>query len=324
MMRISRRRPLALGALGVALTLTVAACGGGGGDSTSANGLEKSTVTVGALPVVDFVALWVAKQKGLFKKQGLTVNIQVQAGGATAIPKLAAGSLDFSISNYVSAIQATESGTAPLKIIQDAYQLKEDASGVLVPKDSPIKKPADLKGKKIAVNTKANVGQLLVTAGMDAAGVKPSESQFSEVDFPQMASALKSKSVDAAWTVEPFVSQIEDKFDGRLVLDTGTGPTKDFPIGLYVTTQKFAEDNPNTTKAFTKAIVAAQGMVSKDRKLVEQTLPTYSKVTPEVAKSIHLAKFPTTVDKANAQKVADLMTKYGFLKKHFDVTPMVQ
>ena len=323
MIRISRRRPLAFGALGVALTLTVSACGGGG-DSTSTNGLEKSTVTVGALPVVDFAALWIAQQKGLFKKQGLTVKIEVESGGATAVPKLAAGSLDFSFSNYVSAIQATESGTAPLKVIQDAYQLKPDASGVLVPKGSAIKKPADLKGKKIAVNTKGNVGQLLVTAGMDAAGVKPSDSQFSEVDFPQMASALKSKSVDAAWTVEPFVSQIKDKFDGTLVLDTGVGPTKDFPIGAYFATQKFAKDNPNTTKAFTTAISQAQDMAAKDSKLVEKTLPTYSKITPEVAKSIQLSTYPTTTEKARTQKVADLMTKYGFLKKHYDVSSMFQ
>lgn len=318
---ISRRRSLAMGALGLALTLTVSACGGGS-DSTTSGGLEKSTVTVGALPVVDFAALWVAQDKGLFKKQGLNVKIQIQAGGATAIPKLAAGSLDFSIANYVSAIQATQSGTAPLKVIQDAYQLKPDTSGVLVPKDSPIKKPADLKGKKIALNTKSNVGELLVTAGLKANGVTASPDQFSEIDFPQMANALKTKSVNAAWTVEPFVTQIKQQ-DGRLVLDTGKGPTADFPIGAYVTTKKFAEENPKTTAAFTKAIQQAQGMVAKDEKLVRTTLPTYSKVDEKAANAIKLATFPTSVDKARTQKVADLMTQYGFLKKHFDVSPML-
>lgn len=308
------------GALAVAL---VSATGCGGSSSTSGNGLEKSTITVGALPVVDFVALWVAKDKGLFKKQGLNVNIQIQSGGATAVPKLAAGSLDFSIINYVSAIQATESGTVPLKILCDAYQLQPDASGVLVPKDSPIKQAKDLAGKKIAVNTKANVGQLLVTAGLAQAGVKATDAQFSEVDFPQMVSALKTKSVDGAWTVEPFVTQIKEQLGGRLVLDTGQGPTADFPIGSYTTTQKFAKDNPKTTAAFTKAITAAQKMVAGDRKLVEQTLPSYSKIDAKTAAKIKIATFPTTVEQTRTQKVADLMTKYGFLKKHFDVAPML-
>jgi len=307
-----------------AFTALVAAAGCGGSDSggTGANGLEKSTVTVGALPVVDFVALWVAKDKGLFKKQGLNVNIQIQSGGATAIPKLAAGGLDFSITNYVSGIQATQSGTAPLKVLCDAYQLEPDTSGVLVPKGSPIKKPADLKGKKIALNTKSNVGELLVTAGLKANGVAASPDQFSEVDFPQMANALKTKSVDAAWTVEPFVTQIKEG-GGKLVLDTGTGPTAKFPIGSYVTTKKFSEDNPKTTAAFTKAITEAQSMVAKDDKLVRETLPTYSKVDKKTADAIKIATFPTDVDKARTQKVADLMTQYGFLKQHYDVSPML-
>lgn len=320
MITVSRRRPFAMGVAGIALALAVSACGGGG--STKSGGLEKTKLTVGALPVVDFAALWVAKDKGLFQKQGLNVDIQIQAGGATAIPKLAAGSLDFSITNYVSAIQATQSATAPLKVLCDAYQLEPGTSGVLVPKDSPIKKPADLKGKKIAVNTKANVGQLLVTAGLQANGVTASPDQFSEVDFPQMASALKTKSVDGAWTVEPFVTQIEEG-GGRLVLDTGTGPTAKFPIGSYITTKKFAEDNPKTTAAFTKAITQAQAMVSKDHELVRQTLPTYAKIDKKTAHAIKIATFPTGVNKTQTQKVADLMTKYGFLKSHYDVSPML-
>ena len=307
-----------------AFSALVAAGGCGGSDSggTGANGLEKSTVTVGALPVIDFAALWVAKDKGLFKKQGLNVNIQIQSGGATAIPKLAAGSLDFSITNYVSAIQATQSGTAPLKVLSEAYQLKPGTSGVLVPKGSPITKPADLGGKKIAVNTKSNVGELLVTAGLAANGVKARPDQFSEVDFPQMANALSTKSVDAAWTVEPFVTQIKGQ-GGKLVLDTGTGPTANFPIGSYITTKKFADDNPKTTDAFKKAITEAQAMVAKDEALVRSTLPTYSKVDEKTAKSLKIATFPTGVQKASLQKVADLMTRYGFLKEHYDVSPMI-
>lgn len=321
-MKASKRRSSLAGLLSLTLLVPLAGCGGSD-DSSGSGGLEKTSVTVGALPVVDFAALWVAKQKGLFKKQGLDVKIEVESGGATAIPKLAAGSLDFSISNYVSAIQSTESGTVPLKILTDAYQLKPGTAGVLVPKGSPIHQPEDLKGKKIAVNTKANVGQLLVSAGLESHGVQPQDKNFSEVDFPQMLGALKSKSVDGAWAVEPFVTQIKKKLGGRIVLDSAAGPTADFPIGLYVTSKKFAEDNPKTTAAFKKAIVKAQSMVSGDRELVEKTLPTYSKIDKKTASLIHIAQYPTSVSQKRAQRVSDLMTRYGFLKKKFDVKPML-
>ena len=318
----AKRRTVLAGLVGMAATLPLAGCGGSD-DSPSGGGPEKSSVTVGALPVVDFAGLWLAQQKGLFKEQGLNVKIQVLPGGSAAVAKLVAGSLDFSINNYVSAIQATESGTAPMKILLDAYQLNPDASGVLVPADSSIKKPDDLKGKKIAVNTKSNVGQLLVTAGLQTYNVKPSDSQFVEVDHPQMASALKSKSVDAAWTVEPFVTQIQKELGGRLVLDTAKGATADFPISAYTTTEKFAEDNPNTTAAFKKALIKASQMIADDRGLVKKTLPTYAHIDSKTASLIHIANYPGAVNQERSQQVADLMTQYGFLAKHFDIKPML-
>ena len=323
-MRFSaKRRTVLAGLVGMAAALPLAGCGGSDDSSSSGGGPEKSDVTVGALPVVDFAALWLAQQKGLFKQQGLNVKIEVLPGGSAAVPKLVAGSLDFSINNYVSAIQATESGTAPMKILLDAYQINPDASGVLVPESSPIKKPGDLKGKKIAINTKANVGQLLVTAGLQTYNVKPSDSQFVEVDFPQMASALKSKSVDAAWTVEPFVTQIQKQIGGRLVLDTAKGATADFPISAYTTTKKFADENPKTTAAFKKALVSASQMIADDRSLVQKTLPTYAHIDAKTASLIHIATYPGSVNQQRSQQVADLMTQYGFLKKHFDIKPML-
>ena len=319
---MSRRRFVTLSASGVALALGAAACSGEATAETPGD-LEKPHVTVGALPVVDFAALYVAQQKGLFEAQGLTVKIEVLPGGAAAAAKLASGELDFSINNYVSAIQATESGKVPLKIVQDAYQLKPDAAGVLVAKDSPIHRPQDLKGKKIAVNTKANVGQLLVTAGLQTYGVKPSDAHFVAVDFPKMVPALKKHSIDAAWTVEPFVTQIEEVLGGRLILDSAKGPTADFPIGVYTTSAAFARRNPKTTAAFRRALARATQMVSADRSLVEKTLPTYSKIDAKTASLIHVSTYPVSVNQQRAQQVADLMTQYGFLSKHFDIKPML-
>ena len=319
---MSRRHFVTMSASGAALALGAAACGEGATAEVPGD-LEKPNITVGALPVVDFAALWVAQQKGLFKRHGLNVKIQVLSGGAAAAAKLASGELDFSINNYVSAIQATESGKLPLKIVQDAYQLNPDAAGVLVPKDSAIHKPQDLKGKKIAVNTLANVGQLLVTAGLQTYGIDAHDVHFKAIDFPKMVPAVQSHSVDAAWTVEPFVTQIEEKLGGRLILDSAKGSTADFPIGVYTASAAFARRNPKTYAAFRDAIAHATRMVAADRSLVEKTLPTYSKIDKKTASLIHLSTYPVSVNQQRAQQVADLMTQYGFLGKHFDIKPML-
>ena len=269
----TERRTVLAGLAGLAVTLPLAACGGTD-EGSSANGLEKSAVKVGALPVVDYAALWVARQKGLFKKQGLNVTIEVLAGGAVAVPKLAAGSLDFSINNYVSAIQATQTKTAPMKILLDAYQLDSGSAAIVVAGDSPIRKPEDLKGKKVSVNTKGYVPQLLIDVALQRSGFQLPDSAFSEVDFPQLVSALKSHSIDAAWVVEPFLTQVEQALDGRIVVDLAAGAAADFPIGAYTTTRKFAEENPKTTAAFTTALAQAARTITGDPSLVRKTLPS--------------------------------------------------
>jgi NitT/TauT family transport system substrate-binding protein len=143
------------------------------------------------------------------------------------------------------------------------------------------------------------------------------------MDFPLMPDALKNHKVDGGWAVEPFVTLMEEAAGGRLILDSAKGSTVDFPIGAYTTTVAFAQRNPNTVAAFKRAISRASKLVGEDRSLVEKTLPTYSKIDAKTASLIHLSTYSSSVNQQRAQQVADLMTQYGFLKKHFDIKPML-
>jgi NitT/TauT family transport system substrate-binding protein len=314
-----RYRAIVLLAAPTALLL-MTACGSDSSPGDGGTGPEKTTVTVGYLPAPDFAALFVAQQRGFFRQAGLTVKTQVEAGGATAVPKLASGSLDFSINNYVSAIQASSRGIGPEKVVADAYEVAPRSVGVMVPGDSTIGHPQDLAGKKIAVNTKANFAQLEVTAGLRPYGVTIPESDFVEADYPQMENALKTRSVDAALMIEPFITAAQQSLGARMVLDMGAqaGPAPDLPISAYVTTQKFAKAHPRTVAAFQEAIGKAQQLVARDRKVVESVLPTYTKIAPAMASRIRIARYPTSVSRVRIQRVADLMLEYGYLKSKFD------
>ena len=318
-----RRRALA--ALSVLTLLAPAAACGDGSSSDGGTGPEKTTVTVGYLPAPDFAALFVAQRKGFFREAGLTVKPQVEAGGAAAVPKLAGGSLDFSVNNYVSAIQATARGVGPEKVVADAYGAAPGTVGIIVAGDSPIRRPQDLAGKKIAVNTKANFAQLEVTAGLQRYGVKIPESDFVEVPYPQMEVALKNGGVDAALAIEPFITATATSLDARMVLDSGAenGPAPDLPISCYVATQTFAGENPRTVAAFKQAIEKAQRLVAGDRELVERTLPSYTKISPALASRIRLARYPTSVSRDRIQRVADLMHQYGYLEAKFDASSLL-
>jgi NitT/TauT family transport system substrate-binding protein len=318
-----RRRPAIGIAVIAAVTLAAAACGGSGSDQQSASGLEKTDLTIGILPVADCAALQLAINQGLFKAEGLNVKTQLLQGGAEAIPRLKSGNLDASAGAYVPFFQAQSQGVIKLRIVADAFQSAAGSHVVLVAKDSPIRSVKDLAGKKIGVNVKHNLASLLIQALAQPQGVKLDEDKdFIPVAFPDMENALKNGSVDAVQAVEPFNTQLQKSIGARLLADTSQGQTAAFPISGYATTEDFAKENPKTVAALQRALGKAQAMLS-DRKVLEQVVPTYTKIDAATATSLHFGTFPAKLDTTRLQRVADIMRQYGYLTKPLDVKSVV-
>lgn len=318
------RRAVLGGALAAVLALAAAACGGSD-EPKSANGLEQSEITLGTMTVADTAPVQLAIDKGLFKAEGLTVKTQVIQGGAAGIPLLKSGRLDFSFGNYVSLFTAgtKDPGFKP-KIVAEGFRSASKTHTLMVRGDSPYKTISDLAGKKIAVNTKRNISTLLIRAAGTPAGVRFDEDkEFVEVAPPAMEQALKSKSVDAVQAIEPFGTQMAESMGARMVADLATGKTADLPIAGYAATEKFVKENPKTVAAFQRALQKAQGMAA-DRKVVEAVLPTYAKgINAKVAASMSMGTYPTSLDAAALQRVADLMSEFQYVDKPIDAKSFI-
>ncbi|MDF5752691.1 ABC transporter substrate-binding protein [Spongiactinospora sp. TRM90649] len=310
------------------ITLLLAAGCGGGGGTTSAQpsagaGLEKTRITVGSIPVVDTAPLQLGIAERLFADEGLDVKVQMLAGGAEAIPKLKKGSLDISFGNYVSFFGAASKKVLDLKVVADGFQSAPKTHVIMVPKDSPITSPADLKDRTIAVNTRRNIGTLLVRVAASAHGVELNEERdFVEFPFPDMESVLRAKKVDAAMVVEPFGTLISQSIGGKIIWDTSQGATADFPIAGYATTAEFAQKNPKTLAAFQRAMAKAQALAA-DRAKVVSIIPTYTTIQSPIAGSLAIGSFPTSVSASRLQRVADLMREYGLLENALDVGGLI-
>ncbi|MDL4819610.1 ABC transporter substrate-binding protein [Actinomadura opuntiae] len=312
------------GALAVAVALPATACGGSD-DKKPANGLEKSTITVGTMTIADTAPLQIAIRKGLFKAEGLTVRTRVVSGGAEAIPLLRSGQLDITFGNYVSLFTAAskDPGFKP-KVVADGFQGAPKTHTLMVRADSPYRTIKDLAGKKIGVNTKHNVSTLLVRAAGQAQGVAFDEDRnFVEIPPPNMEAALKNKSVDAVQAIEPFGTQMQSTMGARMVADLSSGPTAQFPMAGYAAPARFADKNPKTVAAFQRALGKGQSMAA-DRKLVEQILPTYAKgIDAKVAAAMSYGTYPTSLDATRLQRVPDVMQRFGYISKTMDVKPLL-
>ncbi|NUR86413.1 MAG: ABC transporter substrate-binding protein [Nonomuraea sp.] len=283
--------------------------------------MEKTSIKVGILPIPDDAALYIANVKGYFKAEGLTVQPQVIQGGAAALPQVKSGALDISISNYVSTFLAASKGEK-VRSVGGLYQATANTFDLMVPKGSPIKTLADLRGKTILVNTINNVGTLAVTATLKTAGLAPTDVHFAEKAFPEMANAVAAGQGDAAWMTEPFITATTAQGFTKLA-DTMAGETADLPVASWIATEDWVKENPKTLAAFKRAIAKAQQLASTDRKEVEAVLPTYTKIDAATASKITLGVFPTSVDTGTLQKVADLMLAYKYVDKPVDVKAIV-
>jgi NitT/TauT family transport system substrate-binding protein len=327
-MRRARFGGIYLAAIASLLTLVISACGGSGGSSsagsTASGGLEKTTITVAALPIVDTVGLFIAKKEGFFKQEGLTVNVTMVTQSTAAISAMLAGSVDvIAGGNYVSFFEGDAHGAFKIRVLVDGTACGHHTFSILTLPKSGIKRPADLVGKTVAVNLTNNIQTLMLNALLKADNVDAAKVHYVAIPFPNMAAALQTGKVDAISVVEPFLTGAEQSLGATEVVDQCTGAQSGMPLSGYFATQAWAQKYPKTAHAFQVALNKGQSLADSNRALVEQVLPTYTKITSKVAALIALNTFPTTLDSLRLQRVANLMQTGGLLSNQFSVEPLL-
>lgn len=315
-------RPLTLTA---AAALAVAACGSSAPAASpgTSKGPELTHLTVGTLAITDAAPLFIAVEKGYFKRQGLTVTTKIVAQSTAALPDLIAGRIDvIGSGNYVSFLQAEAKGAARIRILAAASQCVGNTQNVLAMPSSKITSPADLAGKTIAVNLPGNIQTLTINAVLRARGINPAGVTYVEIPFPAMISALTAGRVDAISEVEPFITSAEQA-GARSVLAQCQGSTANIPLSGYYATQAWVQKYPRTALAFQRAIEQAQATADADPALVRQVIPTYTTITSATAARISLPYYPPALNAAQLNRVVSLMRSAGQVSSSFSATPML-
>jgi len=324
--RIDRRRLLmGLGSLAAAVPL--AGCGLLGGSSEesgddSGGKIEKKKLKMGVLPIIDTAAIHLASHRGYFKKEGLDVELVITTSGAKSIPMVVAGDLDIVHTNWTSVFLAQAQGVAKFQVLNAGVEAREKYFQVMAMPNSSVKTPKDLAGKTLAVNARNNIVELAARSTLRANGVDDNSVTYVEVPFPDMPATLAEGRVDAVCALEPFLTQIELQHGGVPIVDLADGPTENIAIAGVVAKSEFVEKYPNTAAAFRRAMDQAQREVA-DRKVIEEILPTYTKIDKQVAELMTPPTFPTTINRLRLQRVADLMFEYKQLEAKLDVKALL-
>ena len=309
------RRALA-GIVSAAL-LALAGCGDDGGSSGAKEEGGVTKVKVGVLPISNVAPLYLGMEKGFFKAEGIEVEPSIGQSGNELVTGMVSGSTQFAFLGYVPLMSARGQGL-PVKVVANAdngaEKAKDEWTLLMSKKGSPIKEPADLAGKTIAVNALKGVGEVEIKAALDKRGVDPDSIKLLEIPFPEMPAALDKGRVDVIWAPEPFLTQVLG--EGGQVVEaplTTLGPK--FPNGTYGTTEELIAKDKDLVERFARAINKSSDYATAHPDEARATIPTFTKIPPDLAKKIRLPLWPTEIDQAQLQTLLDYAVEHKVIEK---------
>jgi NitT/TauT family transport system substrate-binding protein len=159
--------------------------------------------------------IFLAKEKGWFQKAGIDVNIDQGNGSATTVQLIGAGQYDIGFASLSAMAFARGKG---MPVVSIACFFRKGDLGLLVPTDSPIKSPADSKGKRL-VYTAGSMEAPFLDAWFTKGGFTRNDVTLLQVDASAKIPTYLQPTSDGVFTSTAFtVAVVNDKKPTRSVL----------------------------------------------------------------------------------------------------------
>ncbi len=274
------RFPLAL----VPFVALLAACSGAPAAAPSASNAKTGNATPLAEIRLDYAyyspTSLVLKRKGWaeedFKADGTSVKWVLSAGSNKANEFVRSNAVDFGSTAGAAALLERANGT-PLKTVY-IYEQPE-WTALVVPKDSPIKSPADLKGKKVAA-TKGTDPFFFLLRTLNQNGLSQSDVEIVNIQHDQGRTAMERGQVDAWSGLDPHMAASELAAGSKLLYRN-----RDFnTYGTLNTREDFLAAHPDATKKVISLYERARAWTLEHQDEAAQILAEESQVELEVAR----------------------------------------
>ena len=217
--------------------------------------------------------LWIAKEKGLFGKHRLDVQVLLIESGTTSIQALVAG--ESQIAQLAGGV-ILSSGLAGSDVVCIAGLENRSAFSLITQKE--IKNADQLKGKRVAISRFGSASDLAARLILQRLGLNPEK----EVTLLQVGgtstrlAAIAKGSVESAVITPEFY--ILAKKAGVTTLADPLSVKIDFPQNTIATSRSFLKSQPEAVTQYLKAIVEAIHYFKNNRDDSMRILGKYLKI----------------------------------------------
>ena len=235
--------------------------------SAAAGHAEKIVLRVGYFPNITHAQGVIGSQTtrtghGWFEQRlGPDVTVQWFAfnAGPSAMEAIFAGSIDLTYVGPNPALNAyIRSRGDEIRVLAGAA---EGGAALVVAGDGRIKAPKDFRGKRLATPQFGNTQDVAARAWLRKQGFKITQTGgdvfILPTANPDQLALLSTGKIDAVWTVEPWVTRLEQEGGGRVFLEQ-----RDVVTTLLVASVRLLKEHPELAQKFRAAHVELTGWIN--------------------------------------------------------------
>ena len=269
--------------------------------------------------------------KGWFEQRlgsGVKIEWFIYNAGPSAMEGIFAKSIDLTYVGPGPALNAyTKSNGQEIRLIAGAAN---GGAGLVVQPDENLKAPADFRGKKIATPQLGNTQDISCRAWLTEGGLKITQlggdAQVIPTQNPDQLSLFKAKKIDGVWTVEPWLSRLEQEASGKVIVEE-----KDSPTTVLVSNAKFLNEQRELAKKFANAHAELTEWITKNpeeaQRLIKAELlaETKSDMSPQLIDAAwKRIVFTAVTPRAAVEKFVQNSVRAGFIKTAPDLSKLFE
>jgi ABC-type nitrate/sulfonate/bicarbonate transport system substrate-binding protein len=215
--------------------------------------LKKVSIVLDWTPNTNHTGLYVAKEKGFFKKEGLDVDI-IMPGETGADQLVASGKAQFGVGYQEAITQARIQG---VPLVSIAAVIQHNTSGFASPAGKQIQSPKDFQGKTYG-GWGSPVEKSVITSLMKKENADANKVKIVNMGDTDFFTAVK-RDIDFAWIYYGWTGVEAELRNEKInmVYLTDYSDKLDYYTPVLETNEKMIKEDPETVKAFVNA--AAKG-----------------------------------------------------------------
>lgn len=278
----------------------------------------QTKVAIGISGWTGFGPLTLAKETGIFAKNGLDVSIKKipQASRHLAI---ASGDIQCAATTVETWIVWNANGVATTQLFQ--IDKSYGADGMVV--RHGIGSIKEVKGKTVAASAPGTAPYFMLAWILNKNGLSVKDVTVVNMEPGPAAQAFIAGQNDVAMTYEPYLSAVRAKPEAGKIIAT----TLDYPIGMdtFGCTPKFIAENEAATKALVKSYFEALDFIKTNEAKAFEVMGADVKQTGEqFGASQKYLRWPGLDDQKKffagefrevSKSMADLLLEVGVIKK---------